>query len=128
MKKFIICVFILCAACQTSNVIGVSNSSPTKSLKSADTIITTEKIRLRRNTLFKGAGKIKVKALGELAKSENCEKMLTMKLTARSTYEEALIETKNRAYRSGANAIAIVDWKELPNSMIMMSHFFSCSS
>jgi hypothetical protein len=126
MRKLIILAAILCVGCQASTF---NNPERHGSNLSTSTLVTTESFahKPQRNKLLKGAEKTKVRALTKLAQSENCVKMLSMKLTAKSSYEEALIETRNRAYRSGSNAIAIVEWKELPNSMIMTSHIFSCT-
>ena len=130
MRKLIILAAILCAGCQADTFNSSErHGSKTGSHLSTSTLVTTQSFahKPQRNKLLKGAEKTKVRALKKLAQSENCVKMLSMKLTAKSSYEEALIETRNRAYRSGANAIAIVEWKELPNSMIMTSHIFSCT-
>jgi len=131
MKKLIILVTILCTGCGASKHNSfVNSSSKVISNQETNTIasVSHKALKSQRNQLLDGAKKIKTGALAELTRAENCVKMMSMKLTARSSYEEALIETKNRAYRSGANAIAIVEWKELPNSMILTSHIFSCAT
>ena len=92
----------------------------------------TDKLKLaptaRRTNLLPGAEKVTLKALQELSNSENCSKVLDMELKARTSYNKALNETKNRAFLSGANAMAITSWSELPNSMIMKSSLYKCDT
>lgn len=82
----------------------------------------------RRTNLLPGADKVALKALQELINAEECSKVLDMELKARTSYNKALNETKNRAFLSGANAMAITSWSELPNSMIMKSSLYKCGT
>ena len=92
----------------------------------------TDKLTLaptaRMTNLLPGAEKVTLKALQELSNAENCSKVLDMELKARTSYNRALNETKNRAFLSGANAMAITSWSELPNSMIMKSSLYKCGT
>ena len=110
-------------------------STPNQLERTAKTLVLedkTEKFTLaptaRTTNLLPGAEKVSLKALQELNNAEYCSKVLDMELKARTSYNRALNETKNRAFLSGANAMAITSWSELPNSMIMKSSLYKCST
>ena len=110
-------------------------STPKQLERTATTLVLedkTEKLTLaptaRTTNLLPGAEKVTLKAMQELSNAEHCSKVLDMELKARTSYNRALNETKNRAYLSGANAMAITSWSELPNSMIMKSSLYKCSA
>ena len=81
-----------------------------------------------RTNLLPGAEKVVVQSLQDLNNAENCSKVLDMELKARTSYQRALNETKNRALLSGANAMAITSWSELPKSMIMKASLYNCNT
>ena len=123
--KIVCLILIALSACSASN----------QQDRAATTLVLedkTDKLKLaptaRRTNLLPGAEKVTLKALQELSNSENCSKVLDMELKARTSYNRALNETKNRAFLSGANAMAITNWSELPNSMIMKSSLYKCDT
>lgn len=81
-----------------------------------------------KTNLLPGAEKVVVQSLQDLNNAENCSKVLDMELKARTSYQRALNETKNRALLSGANAMAITSWSELPKSMIMKASLYNCNT
>ena len=88
---------------------------------------TTATLQSKTN-LLPGAEKVAVQSLQDLNNAENCSKVLDMELKARTSYQRALNETRNRALLSGANAMAITSWSELPKSMIMKASLYNCNT
>ena len=81
-----------------------------------------------KTNLLPGAEKVVVKSFQEVTNAENCSKVLDMELKARTSYDRALNETKNRALLSGANTMAIKSWSELPKSMVMKASLYNCKT
>lgn len=110
-------------------------SSPYQQDMGATTLSTVEKsdkVTLStlpsRTNLLPGAERVVVQSLQDLNNAENCSKVLDMELKARTSYQRALNETKNRALLSGANTMAITSWSELPKSMIMKASLYNCNT
>ena len=58
--------------------------------------------------------------------TSGCTHVITLRFTARQTYNAALIEVRNRAGLIGANAAAIDGFYEVGTTTQYVAHFYDC--
>ena len=70
---------------------------------------------------------VTVHALAKLEKHKNCTHVYSMRLTSNKPYREVAKMARNRAFTSGANAIALTDWAETTSMTQVVFHAYDCS-
>ena len=67
-------------------------------------------------------------ALSKLQNEKTCSPVYAMELTSRAPYRDVMIHLRNRAFTSGANAVAVTHWNEGRRGTSLTAHMFDCSS
>ena len=103
-----------------------SVSSSVSGARNADILVASGN-RGNNISLLEGAQYVTVHALDKLAKVKTCSPVYTMTLASKAPYRTVMAHIRNRAFTSGANAVAVTDWHEATSTVSMTAHLFDCS-
>lgn len=77
---------------------------------------------------IKGSEKVSVHAYSYVRSSDYCARTIALNLTSSYPYEATYIALRNRAYVTGADALAVTGWHEHNGLTSLTAHFFDCKS
>jgi len=77
---------------------------------------------------IKGSEKVSVHSYTYVRSSDYCARTIALNLTSSYPYEATYIALRNRAYVTGADALAITGWHEHDGLTSLTAHFFDCKS
>ena len=77
---------------------------------------------------IKGSEKVSVHSYTYVRSSDYCARTIALNLTSSYPYEATYIALRNRAYVTGADALAITGWHEHNGLTSLTAHYFDCKS
>ena len=77
---------------------------------------------------LKGSEKVSVHAYSYTRGSDFCSRTIALKFSSELPYTQTLVEMRNRALVTGANALSITGWEEKNGITTFTGHFFDCHS
>lgn len=77
---------------------------------------------------IKGSEKVSVHSYTYVRSSDYCARTIALNLISSYPYEATYIALRNRAYVTGADALAITGWHEHNGLTSLTAHFFDCKS
>jgi len=115
---------VLLFACDSTTISTTSGNIRAQSITDGNTTlaITEPDDRVKLDTHH-----VTVHALDKLENHKSCTHVYSMRLTSRRPYREVVKMARNRAFTSGANAIALTDWAETQSVTQVVFHAFDCS-
>lgn len=77
---------------------------------------------------IKGSERVSVHAYSYVRSSDHCARTIALNLSSSYPYQATYVALRNRAYITGADALAVTGWREHAGITTLTAHFFDCKS
>lgn len=77
---------------------------------------------------IKGSEKVSVHSYAYVRASNHCARTIALNLSSSYPYQATYVALRNRAYITGADALAVTGWHEHAGITSLTAHFFDCKS
>ena len=75
-----------------------------------------------------GSEKVSVHSYAYVRSSKHCARTIALNLSSSYPYQATYVAVRNRAYITGADALAVTGWHEHDGITTLTAHFFDCKS
>ena len=116
LKTYLVGIVIFFSAC---------NTIPGSTAKTAVLDITTGNVDYSSYPLD-AAKFVSLHADRSLRLNKTCTQVLRLNLVQRKSYQDTIIELKNRAILMGGNSVSLVGWREESWRTILLGNIFMC--
>jgi len=77
---------------------------------------------------IKGSERVSVHSYAYVRSSDHCARTIALNLSSSYPYQATYVALRNRAYITGADALAVTGWHEHAGITSLTAHFFDCKS
>ena len=122
MKVILFFSTLLITGCHLATTPSIHNAVAPHNAPTANTL------SMRETLPLKGSEKVSVHAYSYTRGSDACSRTVAINFSSTLDYTHTLIELRNRALVTGANALSITGWNEFAGHTTLTAHFFDCQS